>query len=231
MSDLYLNLTDKPAVIDFLVDHLDYAPPVARTAVEKTVKQYESGEKLATERLAEAARQYARAVFPARFAVKYFFAHEGKEEEWGAILAAVRPSTAHLLKRFRGGVKAESLDQVLRHAESEIAFREEERIEIALVRKQLHHAYWRDHHQALGRLAKDGELELKAYLERFAKLRELAADLTPALQDEAISKLARYEDRVYFECEIVPLEILDEEIRYYTEQKELAPDESQGGTV
>ncbi len=231
MSDFYLDLKDKPAVIDFLVDHLDYSPPVARTAAEKIIKQYEDGAKLPTDRLAEAARQYARAIYPARFAVKRFFGHEGKEDEWQAILAAVRPSTAHLLKRFRNGVKAESLDEVLRHSESEIALRPEERIEIAMVRKQLHHGYWREHHKALGRMVKDGELELKGYLDRFAKLRELAMDLPRNLQDEIMSKLARYEDRVYFECELVPLEILDEEIKYYVEQKELAPDESQGGTI
>lgn len=231
MSDFYLDLKDKPAVIDFFVDHLDYAPQVARTAAEKIIKQYEAGDKLPTDRLAEAVRQFARAIYPARFAVKRFFGHEAKEDEWQAILAAVRPSTAHLLKRFRNGIKAESLDDVLRHSESEVALHEEERIEIALVRKQLHHGYWREHGKALGRLVKDGELELKSYLERFSKLRELAMDLPRGLQDEIMSKLARYEDRVYFECELVPLEILDEEVKYYTEQKELAPDESQGGTV
>jgi hypothetical protein len=231
MSDFYLDLKDKLAVIDFFVDHLDYAPPVARVAAEKITRQFEAGDKLPTDRLAEAVRQYARAVYPARFAVKRFFGHEGKEDEWQAILSAVRPSTAHLLKRFRAGVKAQSLDEVLRHAESEVALRAEERIEIAMVRKQLHHGYWRLHHQALGRMVKDGELELKSYLGRFADLRGLAMELPRGLQDEAISKLARYEDRVYFECELVPLEILDEEIKYYIEQKELAPDESQGGTV
>jgi hypothetical protein len=231
MSDFYLDLKDKPAVIDFFVDHLDYAPPVARTAAEKIIKQYEDGAKLPTDRLAEAVRQYARAVYPARFAVKRFFGHEGKEEEWQAILAAVRPSTAHLLKRFRAGVKAESLDDVLRHAESEIALRNEERLEISMVRKQLHHSYWRDHDKALARMFKDGELELKSYLERFSRLRELAMELPRNLQDEAVSKLARFEDRVFFECELVPLEIIDEEVKYYIEQKELAPDESQGGTV
>jgi len=231
MSDFYLDLKDKPAVIDFLVDHLDYAPPLAKTAAEKIIKQYETGAKLPIDRLAEAVRQYARAIYPARFAVKRFFGHDGKEMEWATILAAVRPSTAHLLKRFRNGVKAESLDEVLRHAESEVALRPEERIEIAMVRKQLHQSYWKEHRKALGRLVKDGELELKGYLDRFAKLRDLAMEMPRSLQDEIMSKLARYEDRVYFECELVPLEILDEEIKYYTEQKELAPDESQGGTI
>ncbi len=231
MSDLYLNFKDKPRVIDFLVEYLDYAPAKDKAAAEKIIQDYHDGKKLAVEKLADAVRKFATAAWPARFAINRYFAEEGKEVEWERILAAVRPSTAHLLKRSRNGRKDHSLDKVLGQAESEIAFQEAERYEIAEVRKQLRHDYWRDKYKTLGVFVKDGELELQGYIERLDKLRELAVDMPADQQREIFSKIERFEDRILFEGEVVPLQILDEEILYYAEQKELAPDEDLGGTV
>lgn len=231
MSDLYLDLQDRPRVIDFLVEYLDYAPAKDKEDAEKVVQGYHDGKKLPVEKLADAARKFAFAIWPARFAINRYFAEEGKEVEWERILATVRPSTAHLLKRSRNGAKDHSLDKILGKAESDVAFQDAERYEISEVRKQLRHDYWRDKYKTLGVFVQDGENELKGYVERLEKLRELATDMPPDMQSEVFSKIERFEDRILFEGEVVPLQILDEEILYYAEQKELAPDEDLGGTV
>ena len=231
MSDLYLDFKDRPRVIDFFVEYLDYAPAKDKLAAQKIIHQYETGAKQSADKLAEAARKFAKAVWPARFAMNRYFAEEGKETEWERILSTVRPSTAHLLKRFRQGTGSESLDLTLSHAESEIAFREEECLEIAEVRQQLRHDYWRDKFKTLGMYVKDGEHELKSYLERLDKLRELAAEFSRDLQDEIYSKLTRYEDRIFFEGEVVPLQILDEELKYYIDQKEISTEDATEGAI
>lgn len=223
MSEFFLNLRDKVRVIDFLADHLEYASPKYRTEAERWIHAYEENEKVPTDKLAEAARAFAWAIWPARYAVNRFFATEGIEAEWKKVLASARPSTAHLLKRFRQGTGTQSLDETLAHVEADVAFREGERIEIEELRKHLRQDYWRDKKKTLAILVKEGERLVEGYRERLQKLREVAPDFPRVMQDEIFSKIERYEDRILFEGELVPHEILDGEITYYTEQKEISP--------
>ena len=44
---------------------------------------------------------------------------------------------------------------------------------------------------------------------------------TPWIQDEVLTKLERFEDEVYFEGNDLEPGELDEEIKYYREEKEL----------
>lgn len=223
MSVLFLDLRDKPRVIDFLVMASPYADKKMQSAMEKIVRMYQDGEHVATDLLANDARKLAIATWPVRYAVNRFLTHEGAKEEWDLVTAAVRPSTAHLMKRFKTSVKAKTLDEVLKHDDVGSALREEETDEIAHVREQVREQVWKDKHDELAVLVKDGERECEQYKTRFAALRDLAVVLPPSLQEEVFAKLASYEDRIMFHGEIVPLEILDEEIKYYTEQKEVSP--------
>ncbi|MEK7116529.1 MAG: hypothetical protein AAB879_03985 [Patescibacteria group bacterium] len=228
MSDFFLDLRDTPRVIDFFVDHLELAPARVKTEAEKWIKKYHENERVSTDRLADAAKKFGWAIFPARIALKVYFDTDGREEEWQRILSSVRPSTAHLLKRFRVGTNAASLDLTLRHAEADVALREGDRLEIAEVRAHLRQDFWRDASRSLGKktratLVADGERRAAEYQKRFADLREIASSSSQGFQDEIFSKIARYEDRILFEGEVVPLEILDEEIAYYTDQKEISP--------
>lgn len=243
MSDFFLDLRDKPRVIDFLVDDLELAPAKVRPEAEKWIRAYHDNEKVPTDKLADFAKRFAWSIWPVRFAMKRYFETEGADEEWRRVLAAVRPSTAHLLKRFGAGIKAASLDDVLKHAEADVALRDGDRVEINEIRKHLRQDYWREksrHHgkksqeggippkagkKTLAILVKEGEREAKAYHDRIAKLRDLALAMPRGFQDEIFSKLMRYEDRILFENEVVPLEILDDEVKYYTEQKEISPSE------
>lgn len=229
MTDLYLDLRDMPRVVDFLVLAAPYADAKNRKIAEERIRDYQEGKRAKTEALADAARKLAYAAWPARYAVRHFLTHEGSEEEWNLVVAAVRPSTALLMKRFRAGVGAKTLDEVLRHGDVGTALREnDEMLEIAEIRSHVREAFWKEKGSTLAVLVKDAERELAGYRKRLEKLRELAAAFPPALQDEVISKINHYEDCILFEVDLVPLEILDEEIEYYTEQKEISPLDSEG---
>lgn len=224
MSDLFLDLKDKPRVIDFLVEAVPFmASSDERGEVEVLVKQYQDGERVPTDKLADVARRVAISTWPSRYALKRFLSHEGVEEEWKKVLAAVRPSTAHLLKRTRQATKAGSLDELLKHPEATPALRDEETEEIGRTRVHVREDIWKSKKDELSRLVNDGQRECDGYVKRLRGLRDLAEALPQSLQEEVFSKLRHYEDRIMFAGEIVPMEILDEEIRYYTDQKEISP--------
>ena len=223
MSERYLDLRDKVRVIDFLAEHLDYASSKERSTAEAWIHDYQEGEKTPTDKLAEAARKFAVSIWPARFAVHRYFMTEGVEEEWKKITSSIRPSTAHLLKRFRQGTGTKSLDETLQHAESDTALKEGERFEIDEVRKHLRQDMWKTKKKVLAVLVKEGEELLKDARERFDALRELAVVLPRSMQDEVLSKIERYEDTMYFEGRAVSLEVLDQEVQYYKEQGAVSP--------
>jgi hypothetical protein len=223
MSDFFLDLKDKPRVVDFLVETSEFADDDARKVASDWAKQYRDGVHVPTDKLAAAARKLAEATWPARFAIHELCTTEEPEEEWRRVSAAIRPSTAHLLKRLKTGTKAKTLDEALEHTDAVAALREEEQNEIKEVRVHVYHDLWKEKGKTLGVIVKNGAKELEGYQKRFSLLRELAVSFSPSLQDEVFSKLARYEDRILFAGEVIPLEILDEEIKYYNEQKAISP--------
>lgn len=223
MNDFFLDLKDKPRVVDFLVEASVFADDDARDAAATWIAQYQEGEHVGTDKLAEAARKLALATWPARYAVWMWCEKEDPEEEWRRVTSAVRPSTAHLLKRLRASSKAKTLSATLADPDASTALRDEEQSEIAAVRQQVRHDVWREKASTLDVLVRAGGTELAGYQQRLEKLRELALALPPSLQDEVFSKIARYEDRILFAGDVVPMEILDQEIKYYTEQREISP--------
>lgn len=222
-SDRFLDLNDIPRVVDFLVESAPYLDDKERQTAEEWIRRYHAGEKMTREKLAGIAKKVASAAWPARYAVRYYLTREVPEEEWRMIIAAVRPSTAHLMQRFRKGSGAKTLDEMLRHADVSSALREAEMAEISHVRATIRDHVWKERKAALATLVRTGEKELTGYEKRLKKMRALAGDLPTLLEDEVYSKIAHYEDRILFEGEIVPLEIMDEEVKYYTEQKEISP--------
>lgn len=223
MNTWYLDLKDKPRVIDFLVFAAPYASQKDAELAEEWVKKYQLGEHVATDGLAEVAKKLALASWPARDAVKTYLSKDGAEEEWEKLLAMTSSSTALLLKRLRQNTGLTTLDEVLAHDDASTALREDERKEVEHLRVQIAEATWKEHGDDLKEKLKTSETALKEYRERFDALRELALSLSGSMQDELFSKLQHYEDRILFAGERVALEVLDEEIKYYREQKEIAP--------
>jgi hypothetical protein len=223
MSDLFLDLRDQTRVVDFLVEQMDFADDQEKNVAEKIVNDYHEGKRIASHVMAGAARRLARAVWPVRYALDRHFQKEGADVEIKQVCAAVRPSTGHLLSRCQLGRGAETLDELLQQDEHELALRDEEIHEIREVRKQVRLDYWKNKKKALNVYLKEGENELESVLNRLHALRELAEGMSPSLQDEVFSKIERYEDRLLFKGEVLPMELLEDEMRYYRDQKEINP--------
>lgn len=225
MSDnFFLPLKEKARVIDFLVDQLVYADAKNQEAAQGFISAYQDGEHVSTDKLADFARKFAIAVWPAREALKLYFA-EHPAEEWAALNLTVRPSTAHLLERARRASKTKTVDDVLAHAESVVPLQDGERMEIAQVRTHVWHDQWRKHGATLQDQKVKAEKELKTYLGQLKTLRDLAIDLQGSAQDDLFSKIAHLEDSIFFEGNKIPPEVIQEEIAYYTEQKEIGSGE------
>ncbi len=226
MSDFFLDLRNQTRVVDFLQDFLEYAEGQEREAAQKLVTMYQDGGHFSTTTLAEAARRLSKAVFSARSATQMYLAEEGTELEWERMLAALRPSTAHLLERVRKSAKTTTLETTLKHADADSALTTDDRKEISEVRQHVELDVWREKRKALHSYVQAAQKELTVYLKRLNALRELAGEMPQPFQNEIFSKLERYEDRILFEGEAMPVEILDDEVRYYTDQKEISPLES-----
>lgn len=229
MSDLFLDLRDRARTADFLQAYAHWTEGADRTAAEKLLEDWQSTGKTPSTKLADMARKLARAVWPQRQALhRWLREGAGAQAQWDGVLKAVRPSTAHLLKRLAMGLNGANLADILAHPDADQALRDEERQEIALVQAQVDEALWHAHKDALAGAATDAKRAMKTYLERLSELRDLAVNMPEPFQGEIFSKLERYEDRMLFEGEALPLEVLDDEIRYYRDQKEVAPSDDMG---
>lgn len=225
MSDFYLDLQSRVAVLDFLLDAVEYLPgddPVRERAT-KMIEDIENKASVSTEALASVARDVGRAAWVPRVALRrYLRTADGQREEWRKVVAAVSNSTAHLLERFRAGTKRDSVDEVLAHEESGTAFRDLERTEINEVRTHIHPLMWHEKKKDLQSHAGEIADELRILENKITELRDLGFSTTAIDDGEIASKIARLEDRLYFEGEELNPERINEEIKLYREQKEMA---------
>jgi len=224
MSDLYLDLKDRVAMVDFMLEAVEYLEnkPLHERVEHLSDAALHDGD-VSTEALEEATREVARASWAARIAVKrYIRTPEGKAEEWRRVVAAVSNSTGHLLERFRAGIPGTSLDAVLAHEESGSALREAERLEINEVRNHVLPAIWREKKESLADSAKEAQSLLATDEEILAALRRFAFDTPSPNADEIESKVRHYEDRIYYEGEEIEPEILQQEVVFYRDEQQLA---------
>lgn len=223
MSEFYLDLRDKPRVIDFLVDALPYLASKQAREVEAWVQTYQAGEKLATDKLAEIARKVAQEAWPVRDAIQSYVSQEGSEEEWSRVIAFIRPGTAQALKRFRQKSHVNHLTEILKQEDVSLFLSEEQVEEVLHIRLQAWQDLWKEKQLVLRNRITEAKKRLTEYQDHLAKLRELALSLPSFLQNELLGKIASYEDQLFFEMKEVPLEIFGEELHYYTDQKEVSP--------
>jgi hypothetical protein len=221
MSDLYLNFEDRAEVMEFLSEISVFADKKSRGAAEDLIRASDQGRSLTAEKLADFTRRMAVATWPARVAMQDHFSHRAVIEEWEKVASQVEPALEKKMFGFRKGAGAKTLDDLLKHPDAGDTFSAEDLLAIQDVRRRAREDFWNTKKATLKTLIKKYQQVLGEYQARFQKLRELAAVFTTGVQDEIYSKLQHFEDRVLFGLESVPLEILDEEILYYVEQKEL----------
>lgn len=227
MSDLYLDLRDRTAVVDFIMDVIEFLPADhdVRVRAEKIIQDIEDRKEVSAEALTDTAREVGRVTWVPRVTIKrYLRTTEGQHDEWRRVVAAVSNSTAHLLERFRAGTKKDAIDEVLAHEESSSAFHEKERFEISEVQRHVHPTVWHEKRKDLEDHARQADAELRELEKKIDELRELGFSTEAIPDEEIISKIERLDDRLYFEAEELSAERIQEDIALYREHKEIPPE-------
>ncbi|MFA6161374.1 MAG: hypothetical protein WC766_04340 [Patescibacteria group bacterium] len=221
MEGLFLNIKDRNQLVDFLAEWSGFASTETQQKSDELVRAYDEGEKTDKTELVEFVTELAKEVWSVRFALTRFFKEEGALIEWDRVLQAVSKSTAHLMERFRKDSGCGGVDCVLDHEDVDMTLHDDERHEIEKVRHHLMQDYWTSHPKTLEPLLEEGRELQKGYEKRLSDLQALTDGWPALLAEEVNAKVKSYQDEIYFKGNVVPLQTLDEELAYYTEQKEL----------
>jgi hypothetical protein len=221
MTDIYLDLSDQTEMINFLSKWIEFSSGKIKQHADSYITDYDNGKEVDVVELANLISEYARSIYPARYALNKFFNDSGAGDEWTMTEKAVRRSTAHLLSRFKSLGDVHSLDELMEHDEFDISFSDEDKMEIQSVRHHVWEDYWQKNKNSLQSYVDEGESALKVFEDWIVKLRDCAAGLPALLQEELYSKITRFEDRVLYEAEVMDEKVLTEEWEYYQSQKEV----------
>jgi hypothetical protein len=214
MPERLLNLRDTVAVCDFIESVLGFLPEKDRKPYEAVVEEAREGKDVTVERLAEMAKNIAAVTWPKRRALSRFIETVGSELEWEGVIKNVRPTTASLLKKLRKDSGATDLASTLAHPDASTLLKEDQEIEINMIRDEVRADLYEDHAESLGPIIEEAQSELEAMKKRLKKVREQADAVSGTQQIAYFDKLADLEDKIYFAGEAVPLEILDAEMQY-----------------
>lgn len=206
---------------DFLVEMIEYLDsknPI-RLRGQKIIEDIGNDQEVSTEALKSVVEEVARASWSPRMALSAFLkTPEGSQAEWKGVVAAVRNSTEHVLERFKAGTNVGSIDELLVHAESNMALKESERTEIREVRTHLLPYLWHTHKKKLEDELKRAEETLKQIDTRLKSLREMATE-DSINGKQILNKVAQYEAEMFGEGKVIDVEQLDDEIVFFHEMK------------
>ena len=216
-----MDLNDQKELINFLSKWEDFASGKIKSCADSFITDYDDGKKLDLVELQNFTKEFAREVYPARYALKQFFNDHGAGVEWRMTEKALRRSTAHLMERFRSLPDVQTIDDLFDHEDFEMSFTEEDKAEMEQVRHHIWEDYWNNNKATLQSYVDEGEAELEKFEKLISKLRERAGELPTLLQEELYSKITRYEDRVLYYGENLGEDILEQELKYYANQSEI----------
>jgi chromosome segregation ATPase len=224
MTQRFLNVRDPVQVADFIDSVVEYLPESEQAEYAKFVAKLHQEEEVTPEEMSEQAKGIALKTWPIRRALDKYLQGAGAEKEWEAVLDAVRPTTALLLKRLWKNSGLRTLDEALASSDAPLAIHDSEEMEIKLVRPEVRISIWEEEQETLKPLLKEAMGELEALQKRLKILREQA--MRVAKQQEALlARLEGLEDRIYFAGESPSLEKLDAEMQYALEESIIPSEE------
>jgi len=218
--DVYLNLHDAVAVADFMESVVDFLPEKDRKPYQQLIDSVHEGKTVSLERLGQAAKNIGAVTWSARRALDHFLLTVGSELEWESLLAHARPATVLLLKRLRRSAGTSTLNETLQTTDAQYAIGPEQEIEISMLRDEVRYHLWETHHEVLQPMIEENVIELEAIKKRLKRLREQAMKSDETTRNRLLDTLERFEDRLYFGGDIIPLEVLDAEVTYDAEDSE-----------
>lgn len=211
--------------VDFLSEWRDLAPKDLQAQADHLITVYDDGQNQDLAELAQFVEDFAWQIWPARFALMAFFSEQGALVEWERVSAAARRSTAHLMQRFKQATGCQGLDQMLQHDDFDLSFKEAEAREIKDLRHQVRVDYWNSHPETFSALVPEGEKLCDGYRRILKELNEIAQASPGLIAEEARAKAMNLKDKIIYKGTHIPLEVMDEELIYYREQKELPIEE------
>lgn len=212
-------------LVDFLSEWRDLAPKDLQAEADSLITAYDDGQNQDLAELAQFVEDFAWRIWPFRFAMEEFFSEQGALVEWDRVSVAVRRSTAHLMQRFKQSAGCQKLDEMLRHDDYELTFKEAETREIKDLRHQVRVDYWNSHPETFSALVPEGEKLCDGYRRILEELNDIAQTSSGLMAEEVRAKVINLKDRIIYKGEHLPLEVMDEELIYYREQKELPIEE------
>lgn len=225
MEEQTINNQSVLELVDFLSEWRDLAPKELQSQADHLITAYDDGQNQALAELAQFVEDFAWQIWPARFALMAFFGEHGALVEWERVSAAVRRSTAHLMQRFKQATGCQSLDQMFQHDDFDLTFKETETREIKDLRHQVRADYWNSHPETFSALVSEGEKLCDGYRRILEELNDIAQASSGLMAEEVRAKVINLKDRIIYKGEHIPLEVMDEELIYYREQKELPIEE------
>lgn len=219
MATFHLDLRDANAILSFIDGAVPFLPEKDRKVYLQMEADFHARKRVPPAKVAEIVRNLGAATWAKRRALDRFLSTVGAGLEWDAVLAAVRPTTALLLKRLRASQGERTLDEALKSSDAAMAIHDEEEIELQALRPEIRLRIWQEHEKALATIVQETEVECEAIKKRLKAMRDLAVQSKPARSAELMRKLEQLEDKFYFGAEMVPLEMLDNEIRFDSEEQ------------
>ncbi len=219
MATFHLDLRDSNAILSFIDRAVPFLPEKDRKVYLQMEADFQARKRVPPAKVAEIVRNLGAATWAKRRALDRFLSTVGSGFEWDAVLTAVRPTTALLLKRLRASNGEKTLDEALKSSDAAMAIHDEEEIELQALRPEIRLKIWRDHEKKLLPMMEETEVECEAIKKRLKAMRDLAMKSKPARSTELMTKIEQLEDKFYFGAEMVPLEQLDNEIRFDSEEQ------------
>ncbi len=221
MTDIFLDLEDKKEIINFLSHWIDFSDGKIKAIADAFITDYDDGKAVDLAQLQNFVKEFARDVYPARYALENFFEDSGAAKEWAMVEKALRRSTAHLLSRYHNNQEINTLNDLFKDDDFDLSFTDEDRSEILQVRHHVREDYWAANKQSLQAYADEGESVLNNFEDLIFELRDCAENLPALLQEELYAKITKFEDRVLFGGEVLDEEMLKQELAYYKDQAEI----------
>lgn len=214
----HLNLRDAVEVADFMASVIEYLPEGEQATYQQVIDDIHDHKEPAPEKLVEIVRNLAVLTWPARRALEQFVQGKGAEYEWEAMMADLRPSTSLLMKRLRKNAGTSTLDETMAHPDASFAIHDEQEIEIKMLRPEVRFKLWKEFRDKLTAETQKAKHELTEMRRRLKSMAEEAMRVS-RLQDELLSKVGHYEDRIFYGGEVISLEILDKEVQFEREER------------
>ncbi len=210
----YLSLQDPEAVADYIESVIELVPERSRQEYEALQAKVLSGAALDPEELAQKIQTLGLLVWvPKRAVSLYTKTLEGAAEEWRKLDESLRPATSFLLSRIRRNTGAMTVEEAVLSGDGEYGLYEEQRDEIEALLAEIAIELWQEQQPKLTAQVKEAQEELDAIRKRLMVFKRSLERIEDKKEKEAAeAKLEAYEEQIFFLGEMVPLEVLDQEL-------------------